>query len=154
MYDCMQYFNEMGFESFAYSLRGTSGTGLAPTENGTKTIDIENHISDLSFVIDNIRLHTWKSKLPPIIISHSLGGIICMKYLEEVKNHEKVSGAIWLCSVPPSGNGPMTSRYISSRFLDAIKIVWGFVFKAATFDTKNCKELFFDENMKESDIHR
>lgn len=43
----------------------------------------------------------------------------------------------------------MTLRFIQSNIIAALKIVWGFVFKAATTDVDICRELFFDKEMPE-----
>lgn len=40
----------------------------------------------------------------------SFGGAVLMKMLEE--DPSCVQGSAFLCSVPPSGNGPMTSRFL------------------------------------------
>lgn len=66
-----------------------------------------------------------------------------MKLLEEAEARRGVRTAAVLCSVPPSGNGPMTGRYLRSRPLDALTIVRGFVLKAAATNAQVCRALFF-----------
>eukprot|EP01041_Mallomonas_annulata_P004478 gene4478-8913_t len=141
-----------GYDCYGYSLRGTSNTGLSPGDR-SPTIRVEEHVNDLEFVIRTIRENNINLP-PPIIMSHSAGGVICMKFLESEGNRANVSAGVWLCSVPPSGNGPMTSRFVTHRLLDSLKIVWGFVFKGATTDLNTCRELFFDELTPDEDIRR
>lgn len=46
-----------------------------------------------------------------------------------------------------SGNGPMTIRFCLRNVFQALKIVWGFVFKAATTNADLSRELFFDDEL-------
>jgi hypothetical protein len=46
-----------------------------------------------------------------------------------------------------TGNGPMTIRFLLKDFFQALKIVWGFVFKAATTDPDVSRELFFEKEL-------
>jgi pimeloyl-ACP methyl ester carboxylesterase len=148
----LNYFSSLGHNCYAVSLRGTSGTGMPPNDPG-EIVRIEKHIYDIQYVLQQIR-EADDSAPPPIIISHSFGGLITMKLLEidEVRNN--LSGVALLCSVPPSGNGPMTLRFIQSRFWNSIKIVYGFVLKAATTNVDLCTELFFDNTFNKTDVQR
>ena len=72
-----------------------------------KSIKISTHAEDLrSFLAKNY----GSAKPKPIVIGHSFGGAILMKTLE--RDPSLVDGVAFLCSVPPEGNGPMTSRFI------------------------------------------
>jgi len=148
----LNYFSSLGHNCYAVSLRGTSGTGMPPNDPG-EIVNIEKHVYDIQYVLQQIR-EADDSAPPPIIISHSFGGLITMKLLEidEVRNN--LSGVALLCSVPPSGNGPMTLRFIQSRFWNSIKIVYGFVLKAATTNIDLCTELFFDNTFNKTDVER
>lgn len=68
----------------------------------------------------------------PSFQQHSFGGVVLLKLMEELASETgaeeeggdggkgvggdgirvAMSGGAFLCSVPPSGNGPMTSRFI------------------------------------------
>mmetsp|Transcript_34144 Transcript_34144/g.66104 ORF Transcript_34144/g.66104 Transcript_34144/m.66104 type:complete len:182 (+) Transcript_34144:185-730(+) len=60
-------------------------------------------------------------------------------------------GLALLCSVPPSGNGPMSKRFLDER---GTEVVWdifrGFVFGTAASDPQLCKRFFFSEGMSDS----
>ena len=130
---------------YSLSLRGTSATGMPPGDQST-SIDIKLHMQDISFVCKNI-ISLPATKRKPVIVAHSFGGLIVQKLLESKAFRESIGGVILLCSVPPSGNGPMTSRFLRRDIFAALKIIWGFVFKAATTMSGVCKELFFEPSM-------
>lgn len=157
----MPYFSSKGYDCYTLSLRGTSPS---PLSNHIKSIQIEKHIKDVTDVLDSlfnssrIDKDTMSSSLPqaisPVLISHSFGGMVTMKALEDEAFREKISAVVLMCSVPPSGNAPMISRFMKSKFLDSLKIVWGFVFKGITYDKKLCREILFDDSVDDADIIR
>ena len=147
----IDYFSNEGYNSYSISLRGTSSS-IYPKRSDNK-VSIEDHIEDLTTLLTIIRQQNL-DKPKPIIISHSFGGIIAQKLLEDSSIRDMVSGVALLCSVPPSGNGPMTARFIKKRFWASLKIVYGFVFKGATKSVDNCRELFFDSTVPTEDIER
>lgn len=153
----MEYFSRLGHDCFAISLRGTAATSMPP-ENPGDTVRIEQHLYDVTFALNVIRKFYEDEGLPdmpaPVVVAHSFGGMIAMKLLESRKIREAVSGVALLCSVPPSGNAPMTQRFVKRDFLAAMRIVWGFVLKGATFNPSTCKELFFDSTVPKEDINR
>ena len=134
------YFMSLGYPVASLSLRGTGGTFAG---EGVKKIKINEHAQDLeSFLIQLPDVVGTDEK--PIIISHSFGGLAVMKYLE--RNPEKASklgGIIIMCSVPPSGNGKMTMRYLSRSLVDSWKITAGFAMKRCIQNDSLCRELFF-----------
>ena len=98
-----------------------------------------------------------------VLIGHSFGGLTIMKFLEEyysnsllTKNNEderiNLAGVGLVCSVPPSGNGPMTLRYLFRSLRDSYKITVGFAMKKAIVDKDLCRELFFGGNEVESGV--
>lgn len=138
----MPYFASKGYDAFALSLRGTS---RSPATSSTPIL-IDQHINDL---IDTLKKISAIRSLKPVIVGHSFGGIVIMKLLEKPTARDLVSGVALFSSVPPSGNGQMTARYIRRRFIDSLKIVWGFVFKGVNTNAQLCRELFFDETLSE-----
>lgn len=126
---------------YSVALRGTSETGI-PAGSAAKTVQLTEHVSDVTQVVQYI---TSKHRTKLVVIAHSFGGVIAMKLAENHALRAQMNGLALLCSVPPSGNGPMTMRFIKRNFFNALKIVNGFVFKAATKDPKLCRELFFGD---------
>ena len=113
---------------------------------------------------DMLFLETCK----PVLIAHSFGGLAVMKYLEKnllvlpskdsdsrqsqspsFPNKEllvNVSGVVSMCSVPPSGNGKMTMRYLKRSLRDSWKITAGLAMKKCIRDRNLCRELFFGDD--------
>jgi pimeloyl-ACP methyl ester carboxylesterase len=150
----LPYFASHGYDTYAINLRGTS---LSPTPN-TTPIALAEHLQDLRLVLDEIISSSSsaasaeaKEMVKPTIIAHSLGGIITMKLLEDPDiRTNKLSGVVLACSVPPSGNGPMTMRFLRRDPIASIDIIRGFVLKAAGKNMKLCRKLFYDEQLDEN----
>lgn len=154
----LDYFSALGHDTFALSLRGTSITGMPPQDPG-ELVRIEQHVSDIRSSLISLKSSMsdragGMDTPDPIIVAHSFGGLIVMKLLEDEEIRRRISGACLLCSVPPSGNGPMIQRFIKSKFLSSLKIVWGFVFKGVSIDLQSCRELFFDKSVPSKDIEK
>merc|ERR1712014_439341 len=67
-----------------------------------------------------------------------------MKYLELYpEERATLSGVITMCSVPPSGNGPMTMRFLRRSLMQSWKITAGFAMKRCLSSESLCRELFF-----------
>ena len=85
-----------------------------------------------------------------------------MKYLEkyqEKKGLNNIGGAVIVCSVPPSGNGRMTMRFLRRSFRASWKITKGLAMKKVLTDADLCQELFFggledDHDVSDDDIAR
>eukprot|EP00188_Purpureofilum_apyrenoidigerum_P001356 Plantae.Rhodophyta-Purpureofilum_apyrenoidigerum.ctg17351.p1 GENE.Plantae.Rhodophyta-Purpureofilum_apyrenoidigerum.ctg17351~~Plantae.Rhodophyta-Purpureofilum_apyrenoidigerum.ctg17351.p1 ORF type:complete len:297 (+),score=23.74 Plantae.Rhodophyta-Purpureofilum_apyrenoidigerum.ctg17351:81-893(+) len=129
----LRFFSSRGYETRAVSLRGTSKSSNEGAKGLPKLAD---HVEDLSALIDALDL-----QIPPIIVAHSLAGLILAKYLEAGSSAQH---AVFLCSTPPSGNGPMISRFLKKRGLLVFwRIVRGFVFKAVCKDEVLARAIFF-----------
>ncbi|CAN0289306.1 unnamed protein product [Pylaiella littoralis] len=169
----MPFLASRGYETYSISLRGTSGTVIPGAEaeaKGTK-VKIADHVADIrSFA---------ETALPgrrPVYISHSFGGVVLLKLMEQLaeeapdggnkRDTEKdavdkgmgiraaMAGGAFLCSVPPSGNGPMTKRFIKERPVMAVKIVVGFVLKMAVYWPWLARDLFFCQSLEQSALKR
>ena len=175
----MPYFAELGYPCVAFSLQGTGGT---PTvEEGAKKVKISSHVADLDAFLKGLsdyedgdddakyNLGLELGKNPPIaLLGHSFGGLTIMKWLEQyydedtednAKNQSiNLAGVALMCSVPPSGNGKMTMRFLRRSLRDSWKITAGFVLKKAITDKQICRDLFFggtdDNGVSDEDIER
>ena len=134
----MEYFADRGVECHAISLRGTSGS---PVEQ--RSIKISEHVEDIHSFVEEVL------QQPPILVGHSFGGATCLKYLEAGL---PASGLALLCSVPPSGNGPMTLRFLGRSLRDAFLITKGFAMKTAAKNVDDCRALFFDDLTTDAEI--
>lgn len=148
------YFTALGYPVVALSWRGTSGT---PAGEGVTKVKAEEHGQDLQGFLDQLPFILGKpyytdngSKQLPVLVSHSFGGIVVMKFLQDkyqnqhqTAPNELFSGIISACSVPPSGNGKMTMRFLWRSLSQSYKITKGFAMKQALTDPVLCRELFF-----------
>ncbi|KAL7466827.1 hypothetical protein ACHAXS_007105 [Conticribra weissflogii] len=170
----MPYFASLGYPCVGLSLQGTGGTPAVP--EGAKKVKIESHVKDLNSFLrglaDDDKSQEFGLELgnnPEIVlIGHSFGGLTIMKWLEtfyNIKDEKRQNdginllGVALLCSVPPSGNGPMTLRYLLRSFSDSWKITAGFAMKKAINDKELCRTLFFGGNdernrVSDEDIER
>lgn len=158
----MDYFVERGYPVVALSLRGTGGTFAG---EGVKKVKIDEHAADIqaflgqvdslieakkaeaSFwqqMMDAISSTSSKAETKPVLISHSFGGAAVMKYMEKYPSElRNLSGVVTLCSVPPSGNGPMTIRFLRRSLVQSWKITAGFALKRCVENAELCRDLFF-----------
>lgn len=85
----MNYFSSNGFECYAINLRGHWGS--RPVSNIGK-VSVLDYVSDVREVIENL-------KASPVVIGHSMGGLITQK-IAEVGG---IKGAVLICPAPPKG---------------------------------------------------
>ena len=77
----LPFFAENGFSSHAVSLRGHGTSDGAEKLKWTRIADYVEDVSRVAGEIDS----------PPVVIGHSLGGLVAVKYLEE---HEGAAGVL------------------------------------------------------------
>lgn len=167
----LPYFTQKGFNVVcALSLRGTNGTWAGP---GVTKVQIHEHVNDvvafLHWLHDASNNSTSTALPPAVLIGHSFGGLTIMKYLERLLYNSSttvsstaegfcpiptLSGCCVACSVPPSGNGPMTLRYLRRNLVASYKLTVGFAFKKVLTNPVLCRELFFgdDDSISEEDV--
>lgn len=85
----LPYFAQHGYVSHALSLRGHGGS---EGRERLRWTSLDEYVSDLVQV-------TRQMETPPVLVGHSMGGMIVQKYLE---SHE-APAAVLLASVPPRG---------------------------------------------------
>jgi pimeloyl-ACP methyl ester carboxylesterase len=140
------YFVDAGYTVVAPSWRGTGGT---PAGEGIKKVQIMQHVSDLEGLLEAlpsiIQRHGGKppTNTKPVVICHSFGGLAVMKLFEADPLKRPFSGVVTICSVPPSGNGKMTMRFLRRSLVASWKITAGFAMKKCLTDASLCRQLFF-----------
>ena len=85
----MPYFAQAGFRSYALSVRGH---GASRGRDDLALHSLADYVDDLEEAIAHIGS-------APIVIGHSMGGLVAQKYLERAS----LPGAVLLASVPPQG---------------------------------------------------
>lgn len=86
----MPWFAERGFTSYAISFRGHGGSAGHDRLHG---FGINDYVRDVASLIEDLPGR-------PVIIGHSMGGFVGMRYLETAGEAE---GLVLLASVPPTG---------------------------------------------------
>lgn len=92
----LDFFAESGFRAVALSLRGH---GNSPADKRLNLCSIADYLDDVISVAES-------SEAPPVVIGHSLGGLIVQKYLQT----QRAPAGILLASAPPNGLGAATIR--------------------------------------------
>jgi len=85
----MSYFSDLGHPTYAVDLRGHGQSG---GQHQLSNNSIADYVTDIQRVIDEIGT-------PPILIGHSLGGLIIQKFIE----HNTVPACVLMASVPVDG---------------------------------------------------
>ena len=136
------YFSSRGYPVAALSWRGTGGTYAG---DGVKKVKIADHVSDLKCVLDCLpEIIGVEDLKPPILVAHSFAGVAVMKLVgEDPLVASRLGGICMMCSVPPSGNGKLTLRYLQRSLVDSYRITAGFAMKKCITNENLCRQLFF-----------
>lgn len=89
-YNFLPYFARHGYEAHALSLRGH---GLSEGHEHLHGWRLADYVSDLATAVGTL-------PGPPLLIGHSMGGMVVQKYLER---HPRIAGVVLMASVPPQG---------------------------------------------------
>lgn len=92
----LPWFADRGFEAHALSLRGH---GTSPGSGGIRWHAIADYVADVAEAAAGL-------DRPPVIIGHSMGGLITQKYLET----HAAPAAVLLASIPTRGVLPFIGR--------------------------------------------
>ncbi|KFK33255.1 hypothetical protein AALP_AA6G350700 [Arabis alpina] len=151
----LPFFSSSGFDSYAISLlaQGESDEPL-----GTVAGTLQTHASDIADFIE-----TNLSSSPPVLIGHSFGGLIVQYYLANIVNKQslgttnafpELSGAVMVCSVPPSGNSGLGLRYLLTKPVAAFKVTLSLAAKRFQTSIPLCRETFFSSAMDDPLVQR
>jgi pimeloyl-ACP methyl ester carboxylesterase len=94
----LSFFADKGYRALALSLRGH---GNSPTDKPLRACSVADFVEDIGVVADSL-------PTPPVVIGHSMGGLIVQKYLE---SHDAPAGVL-MTSMPPQGNLGSALRWI------------------------------------------
>jgi pimeloyl-ACP methyl ester carboxylesterase len=94
----LPFFSDNGYRAVALSVRGH---GNSPTDKPLRACSVADFVADISAVAGSL-------PVPPIVIGHSMGGLLVQKYLE---SHASPA-AVLMSSMPPQGNLGATLRWM------------------------------------------
>ena len=83
------YFADRGYRAVALSFRGH---GHSATSKRLRNLSFTDYVDDVASVARSL-------PVPPVVIGHSMGGVIVQRYLE---SHD-APAAVLMCSMPPQG---------------------------------------------------
>ncbi|CAH9105579.1 unnamed protein product [Cuscuta europaea] len=154
----LPFFSRHGFNCYAVSLlgQGESDAPAAPVAGSLQT-----HANDIADFIHKEIRH------PPVLIGHSFGGLIVQYYIANLStddqkgmiqenkiSYPRLSKAVLVCSVPPSGNSGLVRRYLFSKPIAAFKVTMSLAAKAFQTSLPLCKETFFSAAMDDKLVLR
>jgi alpha-beta hydrolase superfamily lysophospholipase len=136
----MPHFASNGFDCYALSLRGH---GDSESPKHSKWMRISDYVSDLTQVVD---------QLPaiPVLVGHSMGGLIVQKYLEK----NVVPAAVLIASVPVKGVFRTTLRIARRHFWSFLKANLTWSLYPIIGNPKLAQEAFFSSDISPEKLSR
>ena len=129
-------FAARGYSVAALDLRGH---GASPARGRLKTTRISDYVDDVAEVA-----RTFDT--PPVVIGHSMGGLIVQKYLEK----HAAPGGVLVASVPPRGVIGVTLDMARHRFGAFAKANATWSLLPLVKDPQIARELFYSKHLDEA----
>ncbi len=104
----LPYFARHGYAAYALSLRGHGAS------EGRETL----RWASLAGYVDDVAQVAQQLTQPPIVIGHSMGGLVIQKYLEQ----HPAPAAVLLASLPPHGALPFFLRFFLKHPIVFLKV--------------------------------
>lgn len=136
----LSYFADKGYHAVALSFRGH---GESPTDKALRACSVADYVEDVRSVAQQL-------PCPPVIIGHSMGGLIVQKYLER---YDAPAGVL-MSSIPPVGNLGNALRWIRERPWDFVKMT--ITGKALPYinPPQLARQRFFSRHTPEADVRK
>lgn len=103
----LPYLAQQGYPAYALSLRGHCGS---EGREHLRRFSLADYVADLAELVARL-------PSPPVLVGHSMGGMIVQKYLER----QPAPAAVLLASTPPRGLLPATVRFAGRHPLQFLK---------------------------------
>jgi pimeloyl-ACP methyl ester carboxylesterase len=132
------YFAQQGYESHALSLRGHGGS---EGREGLRWTRLKDYVADVAHVVNSLQS-------PPVLVGHSMGGLIVRQYLES----HAVPAAVLMASVPPKGALRATLRVACRHFLTFLKANLTLSLYPIIGTPSLTREAFFSQKMPEEQV--
>ncbi|KAL2644989.1 hypothetical protein R1flu_012576 [Riccia fluitans] len=149
----MPFFSARGYDCYAISFQGQ---GASDVPQAAVAGTLQSHAEDIAHFIGS------KFSTPPVIVAHSFGGLVTQRYLSGIGTNEtwnaegkllpRPAGVVFVCSTPPTGNGPMVMRFLRRDFGASVKITLGFAAKMIGTSVSMCRDCLFSEDFPESEL--
>jgi len=133
----MPFFANSGYDTYALIFRHHEKAGRV---NGINKIKLNDYVEDLVMAVGQL-------EKAPIIIGHSMGGLVLQKYLVE----NSCNKAIFLAAVPPSGVFRLAIKLIFTTSYALFSLLVQDLFLLVN-DINKVKWSFFSEDASNEDI--
>ncbi|TVS78232.1 alpha/beta hydrolase [Mycobacterium helveticum] len=133
------FFADRGYRALALSLRGHGDSPAARL----RTCSVADYVDDVGAVAAALPAN-------PVVIGHSLGGLVVQKYLES----RPAPAGVLLASMPPQGNLGSGRRWLRQHPWHFTKIVVTGKSLAYVNTPELARERFFSGRMPEPDVVR
>jgi pimeloyl-ACP methyl ester carboxylesterase len=138
----MKYFSEHGYDCHAFSFRGHGKSEGAERIND---FSLDDYVADLSQVLDSM-------KETPIVVAHSLGGMVLQRYMGEHAPVKSISQAVFLASMPVGGTTTGDQLKMLFKHWKATKVMMD-INGGKPFDAARLKDaVIFSERLSEADV--
>jgi len=136
----LPYFAQRGYACFAPDLRGH---GASPGREGLRWTSLDDYVADVVGVVETL-------DHPPILVGHSMGGLIVQKCLEV----RPAPAAVLLASVPPTGLLATTLRFLARYPWAVLKSALTLSVYPLVSTPGRYRDLFLSAEVPERDVHR
>lgn len=136
----MPYFAERGLDCYAFSMRGH---GQSPCDRFFHLSSVDHYVSDLSTVVRELGK-------APILVGHSMGGLVVQRYLED----NRVPAAVLLASVPPRGILRFAARMAARHPGMFVKFLLTMNPRRAVETRELACDLFFSPEISDDELDR
>lgn len=132
----LPYFAAQGYDAYALSLRGH---GNSEGREGLRWWSISDYVDDVSQIV---------GQMPeiPVLVGHSMGGLIVQKYLQS----HSVPAAVLLAPVPTTGAMMTTLKIAKRHFWAYLKAISTMSLYPVIGTPELARETFFSENISTS----
>lgn len=136
----LSFFADKGYRAVALSFRGH---GESPIDKPLRRCSVADYVEDVSLVAERL-------PSPPVVIGHSMGGLIVQKYLEK---HAAPAGVL-MTSIPPQGNLKNALRWMKHHPTHFAKMT--ITGKALPYinSPQLARERFFSQHTPEEDVRK
>ncbi|MBW0435717.1 alpha/beta hydrolase [Leptospira yasudae] len=130
------YFQKAGYDVYSLDMRGH---GKSSNRGGSfRWHSIRNYVQDVQEVLS-------KLPQPPILIGHSMGGLVVQKILENTH----VPKAVLLASVPPHGVFKITLEILLKHPIKFLKVLLTMSLLPVVENPKIGRKLFFSKSISD-----
>ena len=129
----LPWFAEQGFDAYAVSLRGHGKSG---GQDDLHQSSIRDYVADVRSVVETL-------DAPPILVGHSMGGMVVQKYLEQYP----AAAAVLMASVPPGGLSSSVMRLTTSDPMLFAQVSMVQAGARDLVDTENAGRAIFSDDM-------